>query len=44
MVKRYLISLFTWKAADYGTRGMPALEVPELFFAQGYISACRDAL
>jgi hypothetical protein len=28
---------------NYG-RGLPALEVPRLFFAQGYISACGDAL
>jgi hypothetical protein len=43
-MRRYLTNLFTLKAADYGNRGMPALEVSELFFVPGYISACGDAL
>ena len=37
-------SLFTTTHAVHGDCDMPALEVPALFFAQGYISAYGDAL
>jgi hypothetical protein len=44
IIRRYLTSLFTSKIVVHGERSIPALEVPELFFVQGSISACGDAL
>jgi hypothetical protein len=40
----YLASLDTSKKALQGDCGMPALEVPRLFFVQGCISVCGDTL
>jgi hypothetical protein len=43
-MKNYLVSSFISKIAANGECALPALEVPRPFFAQGYISACGDAL
>jgi hypothetical protein len=44
MMKIYLARLFISENAPKGGCGLSALEVPRPFFAQGYISACGDAL
>jgi hypothetical protein len=43
-MKNYLVRLFISKNAAKGECGLSALEVSRPFFAQGYISVCRDAL
>jgi hypothetical protein len=44
MMRSYVASYSILKHAVDGKCGLPALEVPRPFFAQGYISACGDAL
>jgi hypothetical protein len=44
MIRNCLASLFISKYAVKGECGLSALEASWLFFAQGYISACGDAL
>ena len=43
-MKSFLASSFISENAVSGGCGQSALEVPRPFFAQGYISACGDAL
>lgn len=44
MMKNYLARLFMSENTASGECGPLALEVPRPFFAEGYISACGDAL
>jgi len=43
MMIKYVASSLRYKNAVNGEYSLPALEVPWLFFAQGYISGCGDA-